>query len=352
MAVLAAVLLSACGSSSGPSANTLLRQTFSGSHEISSGVVELTVSIAPSGSSLLSGPINLSFGGPFQSRGTGKLPASDFTASVSALGRSGSLGIISTGTSGYVTLSGIGYPLPPASFKQLESGFSGLGGSGSHSGTGALAGLGIDPLSWLQNATVVGNETVAGAPTTHIHAGVNVSALLGDVSTLLSRASGLGVKGVGKLPASISPSERARLAAMIRAPSVDVWTGTGDQTLRKLEVQLTVPISGRDSSELGGVTSVRIDVTLQYSDLNQPQTISTPATIKPFSVLVAKLNALVSELKGLVALGAGGSGSGGVSGSSSSNAGTASAVSLYSRCIKAAAGNVTKMQACSSLLSK
>ncbi|MGO9902230.1 MAG: hypothetical protein ACLP0J_21635 [Solirubrobacteraceae bacterium] len=300
----AAVLLSACARSSGLSATTLLRQTFTGSHEISTGVVELTVSIKPSGSSL-SGPIKLSFGGPFQSRGSGKLPASDFTASVSALGQSGSLGIISTGTSGYVTMSGIGYPLPPASFKKLESGFSGLGGSsarpsggasGGPSG-GALSGLGIDPLSWLQNPTVVGNGTVAGVATTHIHAGVNVAALLGNVSTLLSRRSGVGVKGIGKVPTSISPPERAQLAAAIRSPSMDVWAAERDKTLRKLEVRMTALISGRDSRELGGVTSLGIDVTLQYSDLNQPQAIFAPATIKPFRVLRAKLNSLMSELQ-------------------------------------------------------
>ncbi len=42
---------------------------------------------------MLTDPITLSFGGPFQSRGTGKLPASNFNISISALGtaaRSGS----------------------------------------------------------------------------------------------------------------------------------------------------------------------------------------------------------------------------------------------------------------------
>jgi hypothetical protein len=348
----AAVLLSACGSSSGPSASNLLGQTFTGSHEISSGVVALSLSITPSGSSLLSGPVTLSFGGPFQSRGSGRLPESDFTASVSALGRNGSLGIISTGTSGYVTMSGTGYPLPPASFEKLESGFSGLGGSGSHTGAGTLGGLGIDPLSWLQNATVVGSETVGGVATTHIHAGVDVDALLANLSTLLSKTSGVGVKGVGKLPASISPSQRTKLAAEIRNPSVDVWTGEGDKTLRKLEVQLTVPLSGRDARDLGGARSLRIDLTLLYSDLNQPQTISAPATIKPYSVLVAKLNALMSELRGVIALGAAGGSGSSSSSSSSSSSGAAGAVGRYSLCVKAAAGNVAKLQKCASLLNK
>ena len=329
-AALAAALLGACGSSSsGPSATTLLHRTFTGSHEISSGVVHLQVTITPSGSSLLSGPITLSFGGPFQSRGTGKLPASDFTAAVSALGHNGSLGIISTGTGGYVTMSGTGYKLPQASFEKLESGFSGLGGSGAKSGAGALGGLGIEPLTWLTNPTVVGTETIAGVQTTHIHAGVDTPALLANLSTLLSKTSGVGVKGVGTLPKGISASEQTKLAAAIHNPSVDVWMGTGDTTLRKLEVSFTVPISGSESTQLGGLTSAHIDVTLQYGDLNQPQTISVPTTIQPYSVLSAKLSSLMSEVSGVLSLtgasgSSSGSGNGGSSSSSSSSTGGSS----------------------------
>ena len=36
---------------------------------------------------------------------------------------------------------------------------------------------------------------MGGAQTTHIHAGVNVPALLNDLNTLLERASSLGVSG-------------------------------------------------------------------------------------------------------------------------------------------------------------
>ena len=109
LAVLASLALAACGSSSSSSsgdASTLLKQTFTGSHKISSGNLNLAVTVDPSGSSTLSGPIKLSFGGPFQNSVGGKLPQSNFTVSVSALGKSGSLGILSTGSSGYVSLSG------------------------------------------------------------------------------------------------------------------------------------------------------------------------------------------------------------------------------------------------------
>ena len=109
-----------------PNPNTLLSQTFTGTHKVTSGNLNLSLTVDPSGSSTLSGPITLSFGGPFQTRGAGKLPESNFTVSASALGRSVSLGIISTGTAGYVTLQGTSYQMPQATFQKLESSFAQL----------------------------------------------------------------------------------------------------------------------------------------------------------------------------------------------------------------------------------
>ena len=68
----ASIALSACGSSSGGDANSLLKQTFSGTHTVTSGNLTFSLTVNPSGSRTLSGPITLSFGGPFQSRGKGQ----------------------------------------------------------------------------------------------------------------------------------------------------------------------------------------------------------------------------------------------------------------------------------------
>ena len=104
-------------------------------------------------------------------RGSGKLPASNFTVSASAQGRSVALGILSTGTTGYVTLQGTSYQMPQATFQKLESSFAQLASSpGSSNASGALAKLGIHPLRWLTHPTVLGTEKVGGAQTTHVHA--------------------------------------------------------------------------------------------------------------------------------------------------------------------------------------
>jgi hypothetical protein len=361
MIVLASLAVAGCGSASSGSAdpNTLLSQTFTGTHKVTSGDLNLMLTVDPSGSSTLSGPITLSFGGPFQTRGAGKLPESNFTVSASALGRGVSLGILSTGTAGYVNLQGTSYQMPQATFQKLESSFAQLTSTGSSSGSGSLSKLGIQPLHWLTNPTVVGTEKVGGTETTHIHAGVNVNALLGDLNTVLEKASSIGVSGASSLKSGIPAADRTKIASAIKNPSVDIWTGTSDKTIRRLQLTLTLPVTGTASSELGGMKSADIGLTMQYSDLNQPQTIKAPTTVKPFTQFQSKLNAFVQALQGAAAgaIGSSGTSSGGASSSGSTggtgsgtSTGAGSNVAQYSQCIQKAGTDVAKMQKCASLL--
>ena len=360
LAILASMALAACGSSSSSSsqdAATLLKQTFTGSHKVSSGNLNIAVTVDPSGSTSLSGPIKLSFGGPFQSSASGKLPQSDFTVSVSALGKSGSLGLVSTGKSGYVTLQGTSYQLPAATFQKLESSLSQVGTTGNNGGSGTLSKLGIKPLDWLQNPKVVGTESVGGTDTTHITASINVAAFLNDFSTFLQKASTLGVSGTSTASKGLSASVRNQIAGAVKHPRFDLWTGNSDKTLRRLTVALTVPISGATSTQLGGLRSADIGLSMQYGDVNQPQTIVAPKTVRPYSEFTSKVQSFVQSLQGSLGsslLGgsssSSGSGSSSVSGSGSSSSGTSSKIQRYSNCVTAAGSDVSKMQRCASIL--
>jgi hypothetical protein len=353
---LASLVLAGCGAGNGSSSgspSTLLSQTFTGTHKVTSGVLDLTLTIDPSGSSTLNGPITLSFGGPFQTRGSGKLPESNFTVSASALGRNASLGILSTGTSGYVTLQGTSYQMPQATFQKLESSFAQLASSaGTNQGSGTLSKLGIRPLRWLTHPTTVGTETVGGAQTTHIHAGINVPVLLSDLNTFLEKASSASnVSGASQLKSGLSPATRQKIAAAIRNPSFDVWTGTSDKTVRRLTIALTVPVTGSLSSQLGGVKSADIGLTMQYAHLNQPQKITAPTTVRPYSEFQSKVSAFVRGLQSAAAgvVGSGGSSASGGT-SPSGSGGSSSSVTKYGQCIQQAGGDVAKMQKCASLL--
>jgi hypothetical protein len=355
LAVLASLALAACGSSSSSSsgdAATLLKQTFTGSHKISSGNLNIAVTVDPSGSTTLSGPIKLSFGGPFQNSGSGKIPQSDFTVSISALGKSGSLGLVSTGKSGYVSLQGTSYQLPQATFQKLESSLSQVGTTGNSSGSGSLAKLGIRPLDWLQDPKVVGTESVGGTDTTHITASINVAAFLNDFSTFLQKAATLGVSGVGSASKGLSQAQRSEIASAVKNPRFDLWTGNSDKTLRRLTVALTLPVTGATSTQLGGLRSAEIGLSMQYGDVNQPQTITAPKTVRPYSEFTSKVQAFVQSLQGSFesSLLPGTSSSSGSGSSSGSDSGSSSNVQRYSNCVSAAGNDVAKMQRCASIL--
>jgi hypothetical protein len=339
---LLAVGVGACGGSGGDNAASLLKQTFGEPHTVNSGQLNLNLAMG-SASASSQAPISLSFGGPFQTRGKGQLPASNFSINVSALGRSGSLGLVSTGTSGYLTFAGASYQLPAATFQRIESSFSQItASSASGGGSGALSKLGIDPMRWLVNPAVVGDESVAGAQTTHIRAGVNVSALLADLNIVLQKAGSVAGTAAGKLPGQMSPTTRQKIAGEVKSPSVDVWTGRADKMLRKLSLNLTLPVSGEVATLIGGAGSARVAMSLQYANLNQPQTITAPTTTRPISELTTKLQALLAAVQGASS---GSSSSGGASGTSG-----ATGSSAYLKCLQAAGQNVGKLQQCAGLV--
>jgi hypothetical protein len=363
--VAMAIVVAACGSSSSSGsgsggsgdAKTLLKQTFSQPHKVTSGDLNFSLTLSPGGSTTLKGPLTLSFGGPFQSQGTGKLPQSNFNISFNGFGKSGSLGIVSTGTNGFITLKGVSYRLPAATFKQLESSFSQFGGTTGSSSSGVLGSLGVDPLNWLTNPSVVGTEQVGGAQTTHIRAGINVGSLLLDLNTILQKASTLtGAAGASASALkAISAASRQRIASEIKNPKFDVWTGNSDKTIRKLAISLTLPVSGQVSTALGGLSSAGIALQVSYANLNQPQTISAPTNVHPFTEFATKIQALVQTIQSTVAGGLGSTGSSssaapGSTGAPSTGAASGQNVQAYSQCIRAAAGDVTKMQKCSTLL--
>jgi hypothetical protein len=335
---LVVITLGGCGSSSSGDATTILKQTFGGSHVVNSGNLNFTVTVAPSGSRTLTSPITLSFGGPFQSRGQGKLPESDFNVSISAHGKTGSLGIVSTGTSAYVTVQGTSYQLPAATFQKLESSFAGIGGGSS--GAPGLSKLGINPMRWLIKPSVVGKQIIGGADTTHIRAGVNVAALLVDLNAFLQKASSVGVAGAS----GISQTTRNQIAAHVKNPSFDVWTGTSDKTVRKLQVKLTLPVTGQVSTELGGLRSADLALNLQYADLNKPQTIQAPTAIRPFNEFATKLRSFLATAQGTL------TGNAATTTAPSTQHSTTSKVQRYSQCLQAGGQDVAKMQQCVGLL--
>jgi hypothetical protein len=279
------VALAGCGSSgSGVSARALLRDTFAARHQVTSGRMSFALTVAPAGAGARADPVTVTVGGPFQSRGAGRSPASDFTLQVASGSQHGSLAIVSTGTAAFVTFAGTSYRLPESTFERFASGLSPLTAGGS------LSSLGIEPLDWLVDPVVVGRATVGGVPTIHIRARVDPQRLVRELGALLSTTGSLagGANSAGR-SVTLSPASQRRIAGAIRKASVEIWTGVADRTLRRLTLAVTLPVAGGLSSLLGGLRSARLLLDVRYTDLNQAQRIPAPANARPFSELASAL---------------------------------------------------------------
>jgi len=338
-----ALTLAACGGSSnsgGSSANaqTLLRETFTGTHQIRSGKANVQLRVDVTGGTSIRGPIQATISGPFQSVGSGQLPKFDLALDASAQGQGLRAGLLSTSDQLFVNFGGTSYEVPAQVLDQLKQSFrrSQQQGSTQHS---SLSALGIDPLGWLQDPTVVGTESVGGVQTDHISAKVDVNALLNDVDKLLARVSSGGIPGVpgGRVPSSLPASARTQIEQAVKSATIDVWSGQSDHTLRKLTLALSV-VPPR-----GATRSVDVNLSIELSDLNQPQTIQAPASSRP-------LNELLGQFQGLLGGALGGSALGGSSGSSGGASSTQ--LNAYAKCIQRAGSNVTEAQKCASLLTQ
>jgi hypothetical protein len=103
----------------------------------------------------------------------------------------------------------------------------------------------------------------------------------------------------------------------VKQASIDVYSGTDDHLLRKLSLGLQIePPAGTGAT----VSSVDVNFSIAFSDVNQPQTITAPSNAKPLSELLNQLG--IPGLPGVGGSTGGFSlpgGTGGASGSSYQN---------------------------------
>jgi hypothetical protein len=342
IALLAALALAACGGGDSESAETLVRETFGNAEKVKSGKVDVKLEVDAQGVEGLDKPVTLSFGGPFERPEKGA-PRYAFDLTASAQGRSFAAGAVSTGTQGFVSVQKTDYALPAAQYKRLNESYEQV------SGVTQPRAAGNGDLPWLKSPKVEGDETVSGAETTHVSAGVDVRRLLDDIEKRQ--------KGQRKLTAQ----EKEQVVDAVQNPKFEFWTGKDDKVLRRILVTFDVEVPEASRSQLQGLSSVGVRLDNKLSDLNEPQTITAPKNARPVAELSAKVQALLQQVRGLAG-GAGGAGSGAAPtpstptpstpapGASGSGGATSQQVDEYTKCLQTAGADVAKLQKCRALL--
>jgi hypothetical protein len=341
LAVLLASGLIACGGDGGGDEDPaqVLSQALAPGKEFPSGKLTLQLDATAEGEQ--GGEFNASVSGPFQSQGEGQVPQFDLTAEVGGEAQGQSLsfqgGLLSTGDRAFVNYQDTDYELDPQTFGSFSSLFAGVQQQSAQQET---EGPTPDQINqFLSNLENEGDEDVEGAETVHISGDLNVEAI--------SEA----VQGLSGADIDIGQVEQFRDA--IEQAQFNFYVGKDDDRMRKFEAALELALP----EDQGGNVTVDFGITL--SDLDQPQTISAPASAQPFSQLLGQFGIDESTLNQAIQQGiqqsplGGGTGAGG--GGASGGAGRAptppssGASQAYLQCLQQAQGS-DALQQCSALL--
>jgi hypothetical protein len=326
LALAVPIVIAGCGGGSDNSEDpqTVLDETFNNDTKVSSGNLSLSASVEAEGDQ--GGSFEASLSGPFQGDpdNPDALPQLDWTASASGSGAGQSIdfsgGITVTGDNAFVTYKDQSYEVGTDAFAQVKSAFEAqqqAAGGSSSQGTfqeqcaAAIKQAGGDPAacnfdieSWLTNLSNEGTEDVGGTETVHISGDADINQVLTDIGNLASSVPGAAAQG-------FDPSQLSAVSGAVTDASIDVYSGTDDHVLRKLQANLTI-----DPSTLApeGVTvpvgTITITFSVEIDDLNDQQTIEAPSGAKPISQLFTDLGIDPSALGGIPGVSSGSSGSG------------------------------------------
>jgi hypothetical protein len=271
------------GSSNDEDPQQVLDQTFNNPTKITSGNLDIGISGSVEGEQ--SGDFDVSISGPFQAEENDPtaFPQFDLTANVSGSAGGPSISfdgsLIATKDNAYVEYQDQAYEVGTDLFKQFASSYAQAAQqSQAQKDQNFFQQFGIDPSTWLTNVSNEGTTDVEGTDTIHVHGDADVAKILSDIQKASQQAGGATEQ--------LTPEQIEQVKSSVKEASIDVYSGTDDKLLRKLDLALSIaPPAGTS----GGVSSVDVNFSIAFSDVNEPQTITAPSNAKPLEDLLSQL---------------------------------------------------------------
>ena len=282
-------VVAGCGggsSSNNEDPQQVLQQTFNNPTKITSGKIDIALDGSAEGDQ--SGSFNASVSGPFQAdeNDPTAFPQFDLTASVSGSSGGPSISfdgsLIATKDNAFVEYQDQAYEVGTDLYKQFAQSYAQAAQQSQtqkNQSQNFFNRFGIDPSTWLTNVSNEGTADVEGTDTIHIHGDADVAKIFSDLQKVSQQTSG----GTAQ---QLTPEQLDMVQSAIKQASIDVYSGTDDHLLRKLSLALDItPPAGTGAS----VSNVKVNFSISFSDVNQPQTITPPSNAKPLQDLLSQL---------------------------------------------------------------
>lgn len=193
------------------------------------------------------GPINVKLSGPYDP--TAKSADMVFDLKAGKINLPGKLRMID-GKTAFVGLQDKWYSIPESSLQSSTSKVATDPGA-------TLTALG-NPADLLDNAKVVGGETIEGIATDHVSGDLNLDKLAAAMERMSKSTS----------TAASQAESVAKLKEAVKSGTVDVWVGQDDKQVHRMKLDLDVAIPTESQKTSMGVTGAKIVLTLQSTPVS------------------------------------------------------------------------------------
>jgi hypothetical protein len=267
----AVVALAGCGGGNDEEAAGLLERGFS--TDVRSGYATVDAELELEGIEGLEGPLRLRLDGAFELPGgePTEVPNLDMDFHLSGAGREVSGTVVLTLANAWVRYGGIDYEVGEELWARARQAYR----EQSQGQPLTFAEAGMDPLDWVDDAQVEGEERVSGVRAAKVSGTLDVEAMLRDMNELA---------GSEALPDSVLGD----VEDVIEDIEFEAWIGADDIWRRvATEASFEVPEEERDA--VGGLEGGNLDLELELDLPNAPVEMPAPSDPRPFEELLGRL---------------------------------------------------------------
>jgi hypothetical protein len=270
-ALVALVALAGCGGGNDEEAADLLERGFS--TDVRSGYATVDAELELKGMEGFEGPLRLRLDGAFEVAGGDptELPNLDMDFHLSGAGREVTGLLVLTQANAWVEYGGIEYEVGEELWARVRQAYR----EQSPEQPETFAEAGVDPLDWVDDAELEGEERVSGVRATRVSGTFDVEAMLRDSNDLA------GSQGV---PESVLGD----VEDVIEDVEFEAWIGA-DDIWRRVATEASFEVPERERDAVGGLEGGNLALEIELDRPNEPVEMPAPSDPRPIDELLRRL---------------------------------------------------------------